>query len=213
MDEGTKSRIFEPFFTTKGRDSGTGLGLSTVYGIIQQWGGAIQVYSEPGWGSSFKVYLPRASEESRRAAASEAPTEVPRGVETVLVVEDQDAVAAVLRASLQHYGYHVLEAHNGSEAIIRAEKYDQPIHLVVTDIVMPVMGGPELATRIREVRPETKILFISGFSERAYSAHGTAEPGVAFLQKPFMPETLARKVREVLGPPVATPTKVASSRP
>jgi signal transduction histidine kinase len=213
MDEETKAQIFEPFFTTKGRDSGTGLGLSTVYGIVQQWGGAIQVYSEPGWGSSFKVYLPRASEEARRATAREEPAEVPRGTETVLVVEDQDAVAAVMRASLQLYGYQVLEAHNGSEALVRAERYDEPIHLVVTDIVMPVMGGPELATRIREVRPATKILFISGFSERAYSAHGTAEPGVAFLQKPFMPETLARKVREVLGPPATTPMRDASSHP
>jgi two-component system cell cycle sensor histidine kinase/response regulator CckA len=214
MDEETKARIFEPFFTTKGPESGTGLGLSTVFGIVQQWRGAIQVYSEIGWGTSFKVYLPRDFGKAEPAVRTENLANVQRGSETVLLVEDQDAVAAVIRATLHFCGYHVLEAHNGSEALALLERHRGTIHLVVTDIVMPVMGGSELALRLRELRPETKVLFISGFSERAVSAHGTKDPGFAFLQKPFMPETLARKVREVLdakGEP-STPVRDSSQR-
>jgi two-component system cell cycle sensor histidine kinase/response regulator CckA len=198
MDEETKAQIFEPFFTTKGPESGTGLGLSTVYGIVQQWEGAIQVYTEVGWGSSFKVYLPRAAGTAEPVAQAGNLTEVPRGSETVLLVEDQDAVAAVIKATLHLCGYRVLEAHNGSEALALLERHDGPLHLLVTDIVMPMMGGSELAGRLREFRPETRVLFISGFSERAYSAHGGPDTGFAYLQKPFMPESLARKVREVL---------------
>ena len=198
MDEETKARIFEPFFTTKGPESGTGLGLSTVYGIVQQWGGAIQVYTEVGWGTSFKVYLPRVAGKAEPVVQSESLADVPRGSETVLLVEDQDAVAAVIRATLHLCGYQVLEAHNGGEALSLLERHEGRVHLIVTDIVMPVMGGSELALRVREVLPDTKVLFISGFSERAFSAHGSGEPGFAFLQKPFMPEALARKVREVL---------------
>jgi two-component system cell cycle sensor histidine kinase/response regulator CckA len=198
MDEETKARIFEPFFTTKGPESGTGLGLSTVYGIVQQSGGAIQVYTELGWGTSFKVYLPRVAGTAEPAVKTETLADVPRGAETVLVVEDQDAVAAVIKATLLLCGYQVLEAHNGSDALELLERYEGLIHLLVTDIVMPVMGGSELALRVRELRPDTKVLFISGFSERAFSAYGGTDTGFAFLQKPFMPETLARKVREVL---------------
>lgn len=198
MDEETKARIFEPFFTTKSAETGTGLGLSTVYGIVQQWGGAIQVYTELGWGTSLKVYLPRAAGAAETAVRVENVTELPRGSETILLVEDQDAVAAVIRATLHLCGYQVLEAHNGGEALTVLERHDGPVHLLLSDIVMPVMGGSELAARLREVRPETRVLFISGFSERALSAYGAQEASFAFLQKPFMPESLARRVRDVL---------------
>jgi signal transduction histidine kinase len=197
MDDATKSRVFEPFFTTKGAGHGTGLGLSTVYGIVRQWGGAIQIYSDLGWGTTVKVFLPRA------AGAAEAPVktsagEMPRGSETVLFAEDQDAVAAVVRATLQLCGYRVLQANNGSEALERCRQYEGPIQLLVTDIVMPGMTGPELATAVRELCPEAKVLFISGYSERAFTSHGALDAEAGFLQKPFMPAALAHKVREVL---------------
>ncbi len=198
MDEETKARIFEPFFSTKGPDKGTGLGLSTVYGIVQQWGGAIQVYSNPGWGTTFKIYLPRAAGSAQPVAGVEKLDDLSRGSETVLLVEDQDAVAAVVRATLHLCGYRVLEAHHGGEAIELFQKHEGSIHLVVTDVVMPVMGGPELAARVWALRPETKVLFISGYTERAFSSHAALDPRAAFLQKPFMPEALARKIREVL---------------
>jgi len=198
MDAETKARVFEPFFTTKGPEHGTGLGLSTVYGIVQQWGGAIQIYSDQGWGTTVKIYLPRAHGSAEPMARIGSAGEMPRGSETVLFAEDQDAVAAVVRATLQLCGYHVLEAHNGSEAVRLCERYDGPIPLLVTDIVMPGMGGPELAASVRKLRPETKVLFISGYSERAFSSHGTLDPDAGFLQKPFMPEALAQKVREIL---------------
>ena len=198
MSDETKARIFEPFFTTKGPAQGTGLGLSTVYGIVQQWGGAIQVYSDEGWGTTFKVYLPRTHGSAEPSTRSMNPGEVPRGSETVLLAEDQDAVAAVVRATLHLCGYQVLEAHNGAEAVTVLEQHDRPIHLLITDVVMPLMGGPELAARARDLRPDLKLLFMSGYSERAFTSHGLADLGAAFLQKPFMPEALARKVREIL---------------
>ncbi|MGH7681352.1 MAG: ATP-binding protein, partial [Candidatus Eiseniibacteriota bacterium] len=198
MDEETKARVFEPFFTTKGAGRGTGLGLSTVYGIVQQWGGAIQVYSDLGWGTTFKVYLPRAAGKAEGTGKADHSQAMPRGSETVLFAEDQDAVAAVVGATLQLCGYRVLQAHNGSEAVDLCRRYEGAIHLLVTDIVMPGMGGPELAAAVRALRPEMKLLFISGYSERAFASHGTLEPEAGFLQKPFMPEALAHKVREVL---------------
>jgi two-component system cell cycle sensor histidine kinase/response regulator CckA len=198
MDEETRARIFEPFFTTKGADKGTGLGLSTVYGIVQQWEGAIQVYSDLGRGTSFKVFLPRSAGTAEPTARAENLAELPRGSETVLLVEDQDAVAAVIRATLHLCGYQVLEAHNGSDAVALLKRHGGPIHLLLTDIVMPAISGGELAVKARELRPKTRVLLISGFSERAFSAQATSDPGFAFLQKPFMPESLARKVREVL---------------
>ncbi len=198
MDAETKARVFEPFFTTKGPDQGTGLGLSTVYGIVQQWDGAIQIYSDPGWGTTVKIYLPRAQGPAEPVARPGKSGEMPRGSETVLFAEDQDPVAAVVRATLQLCGYRVLEAHNGSEAVTLCERYDGPIHLLVTDVVMPGTGGPELAASVRKLRPEVKVLFVSGYSERAFSSKGVPDLDAAFLQKPFMPEALARKVREVL---------------
>ena len=196
MDAETKARMFEPFFTTKGPGKGTGLGLSTVYGVVKQWGGTVEVYSDPRWGTTFKIYFPRASGTVERE--SEFPVVVPRGSETVLLVEDQDAVAAVIRAALQHYGYQVLEARHGDEALALRERHEGTIALVVTDVVMPVMGGPELAKRLWARWPETKVLFMSGYTERAFSSHAALDPRASFLQKPFMPEALALRVREML---------------
>jgi CheY-like chemotaxis protein len=198
MDEETKARVFEPFFTTKGAGKGTGLGLSTVYGIVQQWGGAIQIYSDLGWGTTVKVYLPRAAGKAESAGGPDRSQAMPRGSETVLFAEDQDAVAAVVRATLQLCGYRVLQAHNGSGAVELCRRHEGTIQLLVTDIVMPGMNGPELAASVRELRPEAKVLFISGYSERAFTSHGALAAEAGFLQKPFMPEALARKVREVL---------------
>ncbi|HKW51965.1 MAG TPA: ATP-binding protein [Candidatus Eisenbacteria bacterium] len=198
MDPQTKARMFEPFFTTKGPGKGTGLGLSTVYGIVKQWGGSIEVYTDPSWGTTFKIYFPRAAGTVEHDTGSEFPVLVPRGSETVLLVEDQDAVAAVIRAALQHYGYQVLEARQGGEALALLDRHGAPISIVVTDVVMPVMGGPELAKRLWQRWPETKVLFMSGYTERAFSSYAALDPRASFLQKPFMPESLALKVREML---------------
>ena len=198
MDPQTKARMFEPFFTTKGPGKGTGLGLSTVYGIVKQWGGSIEVYTDPSWGTTFKIYFPRAAGTVEHDTGSEFPVLVPRGSETVLLVEDQDAVAAVIRAALQHYGYQVLEARQGGEALTLLDRHGAPISIVVTDVVMPVMGGPELAKRLWQRWPETKVLFMSGYTERAFSSYAALDPRASFLQKPFMPESLALKVREML---------------
>ncbi len=197
MDQETKARIFEPFFTTKDRDKGTGLGLSTVYGIVQQCEGAIQVYSELEWGTTFKIYLPRAAAGEPGGDAENLGV-LTGGSETVLLVEDQDAVAAVVRSTLQLNGYRILEARHGAEAIELYQRQQDRVHLLLTDIVMPVMGGPELASRIWALNPEMKVLFVSGYTEGAFSSHVALDPRAAFLQKPFMPEALVRKVREVL---------------
>lgn len=198
MDPDTKARAFEPFFTTKGSGQGTGLGLSTVYGIVQQWGGSIQIYSDVGWGTTFKIYLPRAQGLAGAVVRPGIPGAMPRGSETILFAEDQDAVAAVVRATLQLCGYRVLQAHSGADALDLYARHDGPIHLLLTDIVMPGMSGPELAAAVRRLSPGTRVLFISGYSERAFSSHGTLDVDAGFLQKPFMPEALARKVREIL---------------
>ncbi|HEU4726050.1 MAG TPA: ATP-binding protein [Candidatus Eisenbacteria bacterium] len=198
MDEETKARIFEPFFTTKGAGSGTGLGLSTVYGIVQQWGGAIQVYTDPGWGSSFKVYFPRASGAVETAHRPSEPGEFPQGTETVLLAEDQDAVAAVIVTTLRLCGYNVLVARNGIDAMAVSQDHNGPIHLLITDIVMPAISGHELAERFRQERPEAKTLFISGYTEHGFSAQRLREWRASFLAKPFSPDAIARRVRELL---------------
>lgn len=198
MDPETQARIFEPFFTTKDADRGTGLGLSTVYGIVRQWRGAIHVYSDPGWGTTFKVYLPRAAGKARANRPAAGLDNAPRGTETVLVVEDQDAVAVVIRGTLQLCGYEVLEARHGADALAILERHEGPVHLLLTDVVMPVMGGPELAQRAWLARPDLKVLYVSGYTERAFASHAELDPRAGFLQKPFMPEALARKVREIL---------------
>jgi two-component system cell cycle sensor histidine kinase/response regulator CckA len=198
MDETTRAQVFEPFFTTKEKGKGTGLGLATVYGIVKQSGGSIWVYSEPGKGTSFKIYLPRAEESKRKEKAAARPEPMARGTETVLLVEDEDAVRTLARLALEAAGYRVLEARHGGEALSIAEGHDGKIDLMLTDTVMPGMGGPELAGRMASLRPETRALFMSGYADDAVFRHGILESKARFLQKPFTAGVLTRKVREVL---------------
>jgi CheY-like chemotaxis protein len=199
MDEATKARIFEPFFTTKGPGKGTGLGLATVYGIVKQSGGFIWVYSEPGLGTTFKIYLPRVDAAATATAAPPASADSPRGTETVLLVEDADAVRAVTHQALARQGYTVLDAPNGAEALRIAADHPGPIHLLLTDVVMPGLSGRQLSDQLARLRPDTKVLFTSGYTDDAVVRHGVLESGIAYLQKPFTVDGLARKVREVLG--------------
>jgi two-component system cell cycle sensor histidine kinase/response regulator CckA len=201
MDEDTRAHIFEPFFTTKELGKGTGLGLATVYGIIEQSGGFIRVSSEVGLGTIFRVYLPAASAAVSSGIALSAPSELLSGTETVLLVEDLASVRAVARQVLERRGYKVLAAADGPSALRLANRYTGPIHLLLTDVVMPHLSGRHLADRLVELRPAIKVLYISGHMDDAIVRHGVLESGTAFLQKPFTPATLARKVREVLDSP------------
>jgi PAS domain S-box-containing protein len=198
MDAATQARIFEPFFTTKETAKGTGLGLAVVHGFVKQSSGHIAVYSEPGIGTTFKIYLP-AVEGLRPAGTKHSGIlAVPRGAETVLLVEDEDAVRRLSCHALRGAGYTVLEAGHGGEAVRLADNYDGPIHLMVSDVVMPEMGGRILAERLTAARPSLKSLFVSGYTDDAVLRHGVLAADVAFLQKPFTPVSLALKVREVL---------------
>ncbi|RLC33163.1 MAG: hybrid sensor histidine kinase/response regulator, partial [Deltaproteobacteria bacterium] len=198
MDEETQSHIFEPFFTTKGVGKGTGLGLSTVYGIVKQNNGFIWVYSEPGQGSVFKVYLPKAKEDAASEKKEQHPETALVGSETVLIVEDDDSLRKLLQRTLQQHGYSVLEAENGEDALRVSEAYVGSIDLLITDVVMPRMGGKETAERLQPLYPRMKVLYTSGYTDNAIVHHGVLATGVNFLQKPFSPETLACKVREIL---------------
>jgi len=206
MDAATQARIFEPFFTTKDVGKGTGLGLATVQGIVQQSGGFIWVYSEPNHGTCFKIYLPRV-DEPVSAAASES-VERTRGTETVLVVEDVAAVRAVICKMLERYGYRVLDAADGEAAVRVADASGEHIHLLLTDVVMPNINGRDLAALFAKTRPTTKVLFMSGYTDDAIVRHGILEEGIAYLQKPFTPQSLARKVRGVLDAGSARPARV-----
>ncbi|NWF91863.1 MAG: PAS domain S-box protein [Syntrophaceae bacterium] len=192
-----KEKVFEPFFTTKEVGKGTGLGLSTVYGIVKQSGGNIWVYSEPGQGTTFKIYLPRV-EDPLEDLKEKTIKEVPRGSETVLVVEDEDVVRKLAVRLLKTQGYKVLEASDGGKAFMLCEEYKGPIHLVLSDVVMPGVSGRQLVERLKEIHPEAKALYMSGYTENVILHHGVLEKGIDFVQKPFTIETLARKVREVL---------------
>jgi len=201
MDVATQARIFEPFFTTKEKGKGTGLGLATVYGIVKQSGGWIWVYSEPGHGTTFKVYLPRVTDAAPPAAPSPAPPVSVRGTETVLLVEDDEMIRHLVPKVLKANGYTVLVAASGRDAERVSGQHEGPIHLLVTDVVMPGMNGREVAERLAAARAGLRVLYLSGYTDDAIVHHGVLEPGVAFLQKPFTPAVLGRKVREVLDSP------------
>jgi PAS domain S-box-containing protein len=203
MDEATQAHVFEPFFTTKEPGKGTGLGLSTVYGIVKQSGGYLDLESSPGAGSTFTIYLPRLDAVVPPPKAKIPITASFRGEETVLLVEDEDVLRALLAKFLRLYGYSVLEARHGGEALLACERHQGPIHLMVTDVVMPQMSGRELADRLTPLRPEMKVLYMSGYTEDALVQHGVADLSVTFLQKPFKPIELARQVYAVLHPPVS----------
>ena len=198
MDTETQAHIFEPFFTTKGQGKGTGLGLPTVYGIVKQSGGYIWVYSEPGRGTTFKIYLPRVDAQAEALEPRSPLQESLQGTETILLVEDEERVRRLARTILAGHGYSVLEAPNGAEALRISEQRGGAIHLLVTDVVMPGMSGGELASRLIAKHLHMKVLFVSGYTDDAIVRHGVLQAGIPFIQKPFTPSTLARKVREVL---------------
>jgi len=200
MDTATQARIFEPFFTTKEVGKGTGLGLSTVFGIVRQSGGAIRVQSEPGHGASFEVYLPRVDEKLDSEKHPIAPKTL-HGTETILLVEDEEQLRVVARNILRRYGYRVLEARNGGEALLFCGRNTETIHLLLADVVMPEMSGPELAKQLAKTRPAMRVLCMSGYTDDSIVRHGVVEARYPFLQKPVTPESLARKVREVLDAP------------
>jgi PAS domain S-box-containing protein len=198
MDLATQERIFEPFFTTKESGKGTGLGLATVYGIVKQSGGCIRVFTELQKGTTFKIYLPQSEETVEMAPAALPNTGLPKGSETVLLVEDDEVLAKVVQATLQKHGYTVLTAVDGFGALLASHQQSGPIHLLLTDIVMPRMSGRELADQIKAVRPEVKVLFMSGYPDNEIAHPSALGEGVDFLEKPFSPKALCRKVRDVL---------------
>jgi PAS domain S-box-containing protein len=201
MDRETQSRIFDPFFTTKELGKGTGLGLATVYGIVKQSGGYIWVYSELGKGTIFKMYLPRVEQSAQPLEQKEQDQIIPLGCETILLAEDSESLREMAREYLESVGYTVLEAASGAAALQKAKDFDGTIHLLLTDVVMPEMSGPELASKMVSLRPGIKVIFTSGYTDDAMGRQGVLDPAVAFIQKPYRPKALARKIRETLGEP------------
>ena len=198
MDAETRRRIFEPFFTTKEKGKGTGLGLATVYGMVKQTGGDIWVYSEPGQGTTFKLYFPRVREAVSDSAGGEAAAARRSGGETILVVEDEKAVRELTVRILQQLGYTILTASSGDEALEISQAHPGHIALLLTDVVMPNMSGRQLADRVQVIAQMTKVLYLSGYTENTVVHHGVLDAGVDFLPKPFSRESLSRKLREVL---------------
>jgi CheY-like chemotaxis protein len=209
MDSETVAHIFEPFYTTKESGRGTGLGLSTVYGIVKQSGGYIWVYSEQGKGSTFKIYLPRVEQDVETEAAKTPSLQEHRGTETILLVEDEEAVRDLVKTILSGRGYHVIVARDPLHAGEIAAKFPGEIHLLLTDVVMPGIGGRELAASVLRSRPNIRVLYMSGYTENVITSGGLLEEGLSFLQKPFSPSVLVQKVREALAPASALhgPTK------
>jgi PAS domain S-box-containing protein len=198
IDPDTKAHLFEPFFTTKAPGKGTGLGLATVYGIVTQSGGCISVESERGRGATFRIYLPQVAAPAGPPEAGPSRPQPAQGSETVLLVEDEEAVRSLVGEILQMHGYTVLEARHPGEALLLAERHPDPIHLLVTDVVMPQMGGHELAERLQSARPELRVIYMSGYPDDASVLRGVVETGSIFLPKPFTPDALAQRVREIL---------------
>ncbi len=201
MDRETQAHIFEPFFTTKEKGKGTGLGLAMVYGIVKQSGGYIWVYSEPGRGTAFKIYFPRVDVAAEMVKPPKTQAGPPSGSETILLVEHDEPVRSLVRRILTSKGYTVLEASRPDEAQLVCQQHEGPIHLMLTDVVMPGISAPELAERVATLRPETRVLYMSGYADIAVVHHGVLEASTAFIAKPFMPDALARKVREILDGP------------
>jgi CheY-like chemotaxis protein len=198
MDVPTQARIFEPFFTTKAPGKGTGLGLSTVYGIVEQSGGHIEVESAPGQGATFTIFLPRYQGNSGPGTPRHDRRGLPSGSETLLLVEDEATVRGSVRRLLERQGYTVIEARHGADALRVVETSERPIDLVLTDLVMPEMGGRELVERLRARHPDLKVLYMSGYTERAVTVDGVMPPATGFMEKPFTIEQLTRRTREIL---------------
>jgi two-component system cell cycle sensor histidine kinase/response regulator CckA len=197
MSPEVRSHVFEPFFTTKGPGRGTGLGLATVFGIVQQSGGSVEVYSEPGVGTCFKVYLP-ACGEAEWTAKVEHPRVTLRGTETILLAEDEQSVRALSAFVLREAGYTVIEASNGDDAIQKSREIAGRIDLLATDVVMPGMGGRDLAAMLTAMRPGLPVLYMSGYTDDAIVRHGILQGEVNFLQKPYTPTSLSRAIRDAL---------------
>jgi CheY-like chemotaxis protein len=198
MDETTLSHLFEPFFTTKPQGRGTGLGLSTVYGIIKQSDGYVWAESRPGGGTVFTILLPRANEDAAPAVPAPARVQL-RGTGTVLLVEDDPAVRGMIHRVLDRSGYVVIEADDGEQALRLAAAHHGPIDLMLTDVVMPGMSGRELARHLAPLRPETRVLYASGYTDDAIAHHGVLEAGMNLIEKPFSPDALIRRVQELIG--------------
>jgi CheY-like chemotaxis protein len=199
MSPETQAHIFEPFFTTKEQGKGTGLGLATVYGIVKQSEGSIWLYSELGHGTVFKVYFPVVTESTAEKEPAKVVRDSASGTETVLVVEDEEGVRSLVHLALSAAGYHVLESKDAESAVALCASHSGPIHLLLTDVVMPQMTGPAVAAKVIALRPDIKILYMSGYTDDAIVHHGVFSNKVPFIQKPFSPLALRKKVREALG--------------